>query len=493
MSAGRLLAVAIIVGAGWSTIACSSTASTDASPGPLTSTPGGGPSTDDRPDTGEATAAADVESRPGEEPEDAPSTGAAAARDDADGPGVLVDATAEYGIGPGLLGVRGHAVAAADVNGDGWVDLFVGTFADRPIESYRVGGAEGPAPDRLLLGSADGFAIDEGFAGRFGRTAGAAFADLDLDGDVDLVVSRNVRDGERRDAPSEIYRNDAGKLVPATELDRSRGGRAIGVVDIDSDGLLDLVLVEDRWSGGSTGLFRNDGGLRFTEVTDELGFPGDVWGLGVAVGDLDGDGRPDLVVGGSNRWFLGDGRTFSEGSGSPLPWSTNGDEDDPAHVVLSDVDGDGATDILIGQHFNSTVDAGLPQPVRLFRHVGQGPDGQPRFADRSAEVGLLPLPTKSPQILLLDLEGDGLPDLVTTSSVLDGDQHRPLVFRRDGETGGPTFELSGVDLDRDVDAHYWIDAVVLDANGDGRDDVFMVEWEPSVGSRLFLNLPVQDQ
>ncbi len=405
-------------------------------------------------------------------------------------PGALVDATAEAGLDEALLGVRGHAVAVADIDGDGWDDLFVGTFADRPEESYRERGADGPAPDRLLRGSPTGFVLDADFEGRFGRTAGAAFADLDNDGDPDLIVSRNVRQVERGDAPSEIYRNDDGVLVPATVLDDTRGGRAIGVVDYDGDGLRDIVLVEDRWSGGRTAIFRNDGALAFTDVTVSIGFPADVSGLGIGVGDLDGDGIDDLVIGGSNRWFLGDGEGFVEGATSPLPWVLHGDEDDPAHVELVDVDGDGALDVLIGQHFNSTVDQGRTEPVRLFRNSGAATaDGaDPTFADVTEEVGLPWLATKSPQILLLDLDGDGRRDLVTTASHVDGGERYPVVaVAADDGAGGTTFTTPPVE----VDAHYWIDGVILDANGDGRLDVFLVEWEPALGSRLFLNLPIE--
>lgn len=401
------------------------------------------------------------------------------------GPGRLVDATTELGLGAALAGIRGHAVGSADVNGDGWTDLFVGTFADRPVDDYQVGGGDGPAPDRLLLGSPFGFTVDETFEGRLGRTAGALFDDLDDDGDPDLVVSRNVRSGERQDAPSEIYRNEAGRLKPATVLDAERGGRAVRAIDFDRDGRRDLMLVEDRWSGGSTGLFHNEGDLRFSEVTAKVGFPPDVAGLGAAVGDLDGDGIDDLVVGGSNRWFLGDGTGFREGRDSPLPWLLAGDEDDPANVVLVDADDDGRLDILIGQHFNSTIENGRPEPVRLFRNLDDG-DG-PRFTDVTEAAGLPGLGTKSPQLVLLDLDGDGADDIVTTASHDAGaGRLEPLVLlRRPGGGGGPAF----ADPDVTTGPHYWIDAAVLDANGDGRLDVFFVEWEPALGSRLYLNLP----
>ena len=400
------------------------------------------------------------------------------------GPGQLVDATTSLGVETALAGIRGHAVATADVNGDGWSDLFLGTFADRPIESYRFFGADGPAPDRLLLGSPDGFVIDESFEGRLGRTAGALFDDLDDDGDPDLIVSRNVRDVERGSAPSEVYRNDDGSLVALAVLDERSGGRAVVATDFDADGLRDLVLVKDRWSGSSTALFRNEGDLQFRDVTDELGFPGDVVGLGAGVGDLNGDGIDDLVVGGSNRWFLGTGNGFREGEASPLAWELHNNEDDPAHVIITDTNEDGHLDVLIGQHFNSTVDSDIPEAVKVF--LNRGGD-EPTFDDVTEASGMPYLSTKSPQILLLDLDADGRQDLVTTASTSTADDERSpvLVMHRGVVDGRPDFESPGVE----TGPHYWIDAVTLDANGDERPDVFFVEWEPSLGSRLFLNLP----
>lgn len=402
-------------------------------------------------------------------------------------PGQLVDATSELGIDLALLGVRGHAVAAADINNDGAVDLFVGTFADRPLETYQVRGAEGPAPDRILLGGPDGFTVDTSFTPPFGRTAGATFADLDNDGDPDLIVSRNVRDDDRADGPSEIYRNDNGTLTSVAILDDDRGGRAVGTLDHNGDGLLDIVLVEDRWSGGSSALFENMGDFRFEDVTAQAGLSTDIFGLGLGIGDLDGDGRDDLVFGGSNRIFMAGPDGFSEAGSSPLPWELKGDEDDPAHVLLFDANNDGHIDIAIGQHFNSTLDFGQPEPIRLFMNDGAtGLDI--RFDDATDVSGIDPLATKSPQLLLLDLNADGRDDIVTTASTgdpADGDL-RPVLLQAGASPEQPTYERSS----DDVGPHYWIDAVTLDANGDGRLDVFFVEWEPTLGSRLFLNMPV---
>ncbi len=391
----------------------------------------------------------------------------------------LEPATDDVGLVEPLVGIRGHAVAVADVNGDGWDDIFVGTFADRPPESYAVRGADGPAPDRLVLGGPDGYRLDPDFPGRLSRSAGAVFADLDGDDDPDLVVSRNVR-GDAYG--TEVLRNEGGRFEPARVLDDERGGRAVGTLDYDGDGLLDLFLVEDRWSGSSSALFRNDGGLRFTEQTRAAGLPDDVFGLGLGVADLDGNGADDLVVGGSNRIFLGDGAgRFTESQAADLEWETFGPEDDVAHVAIGDLNGDDLPDVVLGQHYNSTLDFDERVPVRLYLNEGTGDRGV-RLRDVTDAAGLVGLPTKAPKVLLVDLDGDGRLDLVTTASA--GGGAVPAVFSNQGVVDGvPRFAAP----DGLGDAQYWIDAAVVDADRDGDDDLFLVEWEPSIGSVLFRN------
>ena len=102
------------------------------------------------------------------------------------------DVTDQEGITDQVTKDRfGHGVAWGDVNNDGNLDLMLGTFADYdPLvkQGYTSGTFK---PDQLAIRGADGFTIDPTFPETYGWTSGLAFADLDNDGDNDLVLSRN--------------------------------------------------------------------------------------------------------------------------------------------------------------------------------------------------------------------------------------------------------------------------------------------------------------
>lgn len=396
-----------------------------------------------------------------------------------DGPITLVDATEAFSLIEPLRGMHGHAVAVGDVNGDGWTDLFVGTFADRPADAYALRGAKGPSPDRLLLGSPRGFRGGADLPIPKGRTSGAAFADLDGDGDLDLVVARNARRG-RPDVSYLLTNDGTGTFTVLAEIAPGMGARSLAVFDADGDGRLDLFVAEDRWTGGSSKLFRNRGKGVF-EVDLEA-FPSDLHGLGVAAADFNGDYRPDLFVAGSNRLFLNDGTGFVEVDSQVFEWEIFGNEDDVAGVAVADVDRDGRLDILLGQHFNSTLDFDRRVPVRLYRNIGRSSSAAVAFEDITTGAGLTGLTTKSPHVELADLDNDGWLDIVTTAGTRDG--AGPLVFRGRGSPSGGNLRF---DSAGDSGRQYWVCGATFDVDHDGRLDVLVVEWEPSRPTKLLRN------
>ncbi|MGE5687110.1 MAG: FG-GAP-like repeat-containing protein, partial [Gemmatimonadota bacterium] len=242
---------------------------------------------------------------------------------------------------PNAFSQLGPGVAWDDLDGDGHEDLIVGTGRTGALAWFRNdGGRLKPAAARLppapgdlttILGWPDGKGRRTILAGvsnyeltateaaatpgvvAYSPATGAAAplipgdsasvgplaaADIDGDGDLDLFVGARILPGAYPLSPSSrLYRNEGGRLVPDSENNALFAG--MGMVsaalfsDIDGNGWPDL-LVAVEW--GTIRIFLNQGG-RFHPAPDWPGLSG-LYGRwnGLATGDLDGDGRLDIVA-----------------------------------------------------------------------------------------------------------------------------------------------------------------------------------------------------
>jgi hypothetical protein len=422
---------------------------------------------------------------------------------------VFRDVTAETGLREPLKGMMGHAAAWGDVNADGWVDLFVGTFADRPAEDYRAGGAKGPVPNMLFINNRGRFSLSgqESIAW-LGRASGSVMADLDNDGLSELYVANNGRLGNR----NLLYHNRGkGQMVDVTAqtgapLHLPETARSALVFDFDGDALLDLLVLASIRKAPSM-LFRNLGDMKF-ERSHAL--PDDLIGLGAAAGDLTGNGRPDLFVGGSNRLFVNMGGRFREAVELDLDWGFTAEDRAPScGVALGDFDHDGNQDILIGAHTKRPW--GEPSSVRLLRNLGST-TSKVRFEEVTKKVGIASLRMRNPHVEMRDFDNDGWPDLYTSIVTFkDGNVH-PVIYRNGGaqpdrlpeftETGfihRPDFpepddmvpnESGGRFFDRMVangKVMYFAPGPSADFDGDGRLDLFLPCWFPRSPSLLLRN------
>jgi hypothetical protein len=410
------------------------------------------------------------------------------------------DVTVPSGLDAPLDCMMGHAAAFGDVDADGFPDLFFGTFTNRPPEVY--GCPEGARPDRLLRNAGDGTWVyaPEPAVEQHARSSGAVFADLDNDGALDLVVTRNPRgrdsryDDGRETRSNAVYRNDGGRFVEVTEQSNLAvpGMKARNVIplDYDGDGRLDLLIIDDLTGDIGSKLFHNEGDFRFRDRTGESGLPTDLGGLGAAVGDVNNDGWPDIFVAHEDQLFVNDGSGRYEHAASldaVFRWpGEKGSEDWRAGAAFGDVNRDGLLDLVVGHHYGSARKA--PQSVRLYLNRSTG--GSVAFEDVTPQAGLDPIPVKAPHVEIQDMDNDGWPDIVVSVHAVQEGIATPLVFRNKGGREVPSFETPpfSVLADGESNLGYWPAAPTVDFDRDGRLDVLGVEWFASRDSLLYRNV-----
>jgi hypothetical protein len=290
--------------------------------------------------------------------------------------------------------VETRAAAWGDFDADGDPDLYVGfATAEHRAKIYRN--------ERTRFTDV---------AGEVGvQVAGVsrqpAWIDFDGDGDLDLFAAF-------RDQPNRLFRNDGRAFVDVTQSSGFGDARkTVGGVwwDVDRDGDLELFVANQE--GDANGLFRNDGG-RFTDAAAAFGVaaagrPADLGGVGPALGDFDLDGDFDLVV--AN---YGPSALYQQQGDRPFK-----DVARAAGIVfdghattsaVGDLDGDGRPDLYLGAFL-------APEPhYRDWLYLNRSNAKSLQFTD--ALPPLLLAHDASHGVQIVDYDGDGRADLSLTNN-----------------------------------------------------------------------------
>ena len=219
-----------------------------------------------------------------------------------------------------------------------------------------------------------------------------------------------------------------GKLLPETL------GSGCAFLDYDADGWQDMLLIngmdwpQHKRQRTTLRLYRNNRDGTFSDVTRRAGLDVEMYGMGVAVGDYNNDGFPDILVTcvGQNRLFRNTGKgaftdvTHSSGLDGRLAFSTS--------ALWFDYDRDGLLDLFVcnyvkwsaehdvfcsldGKHKSyCTPEAYRGETCWLFHNRGDG-----TFEDVTAKCGIFDTSSKSLGVAMLDYDRDGWPDLLVAN------------------------------------------------------------------------------
>jgi len=261
---------------------------------------------------------------------------------------------------------------------------------------------------------------------------GGALFDADGDGRLDILLLQGA--GPNSGVKNQLYLQTAdgkfrdGSAGSGLDFDGYNMGVAIG--DVDNDGRPDVLI--SQYPGAR--LLRNEGGGKFRDITEESGIANPHWGSSAAFVDYDRDGRLDLIV-------------------------VNYIDYDPTWPCTSP---DGSRDFCGPRSFPGTV-------PRLFRNLGPGDGKLVRFADVTVPAGLATKAAPGLGVYAADLTGDGWPDLLIAN---DGTPNHLWVNQKDGtfknEAGSRGVALTGTGQSM---ANMGI--AVADYDGDGLTDVFI--------------------
>jgi hypothetical protein len=321
----------------------------------------------------------------------------------------------------------------------------------RPIASPLADEADPPWFRDVTAESGLDFVHDAGVTGSYflPRIVGSGAAVLDFDGDGLLDLYFLTNGGADSRSTNRLFKQLRGgrfqDVSKGSGLDISGHNMGVAVGDVDNDGLPDVLVTQYR----GIRLFHNDGGGGFTDITERAGLHSPLWGSSAAFFDFDRDGWLDLVV-------------------------VNYVDYDPSRPCSN---ARGQRDFCGPSVFDGSV-------TKLFHNRGRGADGRVRFEDITATSGLAGVPGPGLGVYCADFDGDGWPDIFVAN---DGKPNR-LWINRKNNTFKEEAKLRGLAYNNMGQAQAGMGVAVGDVDGDGRFDVFVTHLTEETNT-LWLQTP----
>lgn len=316
---------------------------------------------------------------------------------------------------------KANAVFPADLDGDGDLDIIsAGTNFDGEIAWYKRGGGVIPVFTKISIDDTTSNPVN------------LVVIDLDNDGDLDVVAATGI-DGSATVDNVFWYENDGQSTPTFTRLTLGMvlgSAYAVDVADLDGDSDLDVVIT-DNGTTGSAGLgyesvmwFENDGASNpsFAKNTVDNGFRK---AEAIKIGDLDGDGDLDIVVGSNDQ----DDIAWYENNGAANPTFSKNFADENAlgvgQIELADINDDGHLDIVFADFVSDYV--------AWLKNDGAA---NPTFSEIQIESNY----DNASVVTVADIDLDGDLDVVAASRLQDD-----VVWYESNGLASPTFTKHVID------------------------------------------------
>ena len=288
-------------------------------------------------------------------------------------------------------------ISAGDFNGDGFIDIACSIFGSSDVVVFNGNGSgrfDGPGKKYPIR--AGGYMLLNG--------------DLDGDGDLDLVVGTNTKP---IGSIQILLNNGHGEFSTGSHYESGIQAFQAALADLDKDGDLDLVTTDPSHVEWALSIRYNDGLANFDQYQNLLSEESVTSDLGVT--DFDQDGHVDILVGlregGISQFLYGlPNGNFVESQILDLS-NTNSEW---SEYAVADFSGDGKTDVIVANYFDREIELLVQGNDRIFnasaRTSGLIGAIQPRASDldNDGDFDVVALAVNSSEILVFENKGDGL-------------------------------------------------------------------------------------